>query len=79
MAYQVIEDIVYSVQSDKTERVLKDQLAKVGMQMDLNGAAPISDSPQVIGLRQRIERETKRVKNAFYPNPKAQTVNFAEC
>lgn len=74
MAYSVVEQIIYTVQSNASERILKDQLDRVGIQMDLNGSAPISDSPQVIGLRQRIERETKRVRQAFYHRPKAQTV-----
>jgi hypothetical protein len=79
MAYQVIEDMIYSVRSTKNERIVKDQLDKVGIQLDLNGAAPISDSPQVVGLKQRIDREAKRVKAAFYPKPKGQTVNLDEC
>lgn len=75
MAYQVIEGIIYAVRSNATERILKDQLASVGMQLDLNGVAAISDSPQVQGLKQRIERETKRVKLSFYPKPKAITID----
>lgn len=75
MAYSVIEQIIYTVQSNGTERILKDQLDKIGIQMDLNGVAPISESPQVIGLKQRVERETKRVRDAFYHRPKAQTVS----
>lgn len=75
MAYQVIEDVIYSVQSARNERILKDQLDKVGIQLDLSGVAPISDSPKVIGFRQRIERETERVRCAFYPEPKAQSVD----
>jgi hypothetical protein len=78
MAYSVIEDILYTVRSNDKERILKEQLDKIGVQLDLNGAAPISDSPQVTGLKQRIDRETARVKKAFYPQPKAQTVNYAD-
>ena len=46
--------------------------------MDLNGAIPAPDSPQVMGLKQRIERESKRVKQAFYPSPKSVVVNVTD-
>lgn len=75
LAYQVLEGIVYAVRSNATERILKDQLAGVGIQLDLNGVAAISDSPQVQGLKQRIERETKRVRQSFYPKPKAVVID----
>ena len=71
LAYSVLEQVIYAVRSNVNERILKDQLAQVGIQMDLNGAAPISDSPQITGLRQRIDRELRRVKESFYPNPKS--------
>lgn len=67
LAYSTIENMLYSARSNATERILKDQLIKVGIQMDLNGAAPVTDSPQITGLRQRIDRETRRVKQSFYP------------
>lgn len=75
LTYSAIEQMLYAVRSNSTERILKDELEKVGIQIDLNGVAPISDSPQVMGLKQRIERETKAVKKAFYPEPKAQIVS----
>jgi len=76
MAYQVIEDVLYSVQSSSTERILKDQMDKIGIQLELNGAAPIPDSPKVTGFRQKIEREIQQVRKAFYHKPKAQTVSL---
>ena len=76
MAQTVIEGILYSIRENKTERITKDQMTTIGMQLDLNGAAPISDSPQVIGLKQKIDREAARVKKAFYPQPKAQTIEI---
>lgn len=78
MAYQVIDDILYSTRSNGTERISKDQMDKIGIQLDLNGAAPVSDGPKVIGLKQRIDQETKRVKEAFYPKPKARSVNLTQ-
>ncbi len=74
MAYYVIEQILYTSRENKTERYLKDQLDKAGIQLDLNGVAPISDSPQVMGLKQRIERELNTVKKSFYSKPKSQVV-----
>ena len=76
MAYQVVEEIIYSVRENKTERITKDQLAKIGLQLDLTGAAPITDSPRIKGLAQRIASATDIVRKAFYPKPKAQTVDL---
>ena len=76
MAYMVIEQILYSSRSNKDERIFKDQLDKIGIQLEMNGAAPISDSPQIIGLKQRIERETQTVLKSFYPKPKSRTINL---
>jgi hypothetical protein len=79
MALQVVEDIIYSIRSNGTERITKDQILKLGIQLDLNGAVPISDGPKVTGLKQRIEREAKRVKESFYPKKKSQSVNLSQC
>jgi len=73
-AYSVLEQIIYCVRSNPNERILKEQLDRIGVQIDLNGVAPISDSPQVMGLKQRIERETEAVGQSFYPKLKAQVV-----
>jgi len=75
MAYMVIEQIIYSSRSNKDERMFKDQLEQVGIQLDLNGVAPISDSPQVMGLKQRIDRETRTVRSSFYPKVISKAVN----
>lgn len=73
LTYNVIENILYSARSNATERFLKDQVMKVGIQLDLTGAAPVTDSPQIMGLRQRIDREMQRVKRSFYPVFTAKT------
>jgi hypothetical protein len=78
MAYQTIEDMIYSVQSSGAERIIKEQLLNIGIQLDLNGVAPISESPRVVGFKQRIDQEVARVKKAFYPKPKTQIVNYAD-
>jgi hypothetical protein len=75
MAYMVIEQILNTAQSNATERLLKDQLQKVGIQLDLQGYAAISDSPRVTGLAQKIEKKYKVIKSSLYPQPKAKIVN----
>jgi hypothetical protein len=76
VAYMTLEQIIYAVRSNGTERVLKDQLQQIGINLDLNGAAPISDSPRIKGLNSRIEEELKRMRQSFFPKPKSQTVSL---
>jgi hypothetical protein len=77
MAQAVIEQVIYATRSNGTQRVLADGVEKVSAQMDLNGVAPISDGPQkIISLKDRISREAKKVKELFYPKPKAQSVSL---
>ncbi len=75
MAYQVIEDVLYSTRSNNKERILKEQMFDIGLNLDLKGVAPISDSPKIKGLTQRIETEAARIRKAFYPKTKSQVVN----
>lgn len=77
MAYNIIEQILYSTESDKKERILKGQLTEVGLQLDLKGQAAISEGPKTKGLQQRIEAEINRIKKAFYPSFKSTIVNDA--
>lgn len=76
LAYMAIEQMIYAVRSNGSERILKDELIKTGIVLDLNGAIPIDNSPQVKGLKQRIDSEAKRVKAAIIRQPKVQTVNY---
>lgn len=75
VAYAVLEQIIYSTRSNAKERVLKESVDTLALQLDLNGSAPISDGPKTTGLKQRIEREVKKVREAFYPKPKSVTVS----
>jgi len=80
VASMTIEQIIYTCRSNTNERVLKDELSKIGIQLDLNGVAAISDSPKIKGLNDRIEEELKRLRKSFSNKPKPQTVNLAgEC
>lgn len=75
LAYMTIEQIVYAVRHNSTEAILKDTLAQAGIQLEMQGAAPISDSPRITGLKQRIDREARSVRESFYPKPKALVID----
>lgn len=75
VAYMVLEQILYCVRSNGTERILKEQADRFALQLDLNGAAAFPDSPQITGLSKRIERELERIHNTFYRVVRSQTVN----
>jgi hypothetical protein len=76
MAAQVIEKIIYSTRSNSTERILKEAAAQIRAEMELNGVAPISDSPHTTGLKKQITQELTRLKESFFPRPKAQSVSL---
>jgi hypothetical protein len=71
MAANVIEGIMHSTRSNGTERQLKEGIDKLMVYMDLKGTIPISDAPNTTGLAQQIQQELERLKNTFYPKPKA--------
>jgi hypothetical protein len=75
MAAQVVENIMHSNRSNSDERKLKDGIDKLMVYMDLKGTVPISDAPSTTGLSKQIEREMVRLRQTFYPKPKAFTVN----
>lgn len=71
MAGQILEKAIFATRSNSTERILKDQLLTMGV-FDLTGTSPgVPDAPKVQGLRDRIEREIRRVKKSFIPNHRA--------
>jgi len=78
LANSVLEQVIYAVRINPEETVLKEQLQQVGIQLEMNGAAPISDGPRIQGLKQRIDREAKAVKQSFYPNPKSTVINACD-
>lgn len=77
VTYSVIESILNSTQLNSTERILKEQMDRIGVQLELQGAAPISDGPKIKGIVQRLETEYERLRKSFYPKPKAQVINYA--
>lgn len=77
MAYAVIEQVVYSMRGNGSERLLRSGITEAALLQDLTGSAPVSDGPPPItGLNKRIEREAKAVKHSFNRIAKAQTVNL---
>lgn len=77
MAAYVVEQIVYTVRSNGTERLLKAAVDSGMAYMDLNGSIPISDSPKIQGLQRRIEEKRKALREVFYSKKKSVVVNYA--
>lgn len=76
MAAQCIEQSIYNVRMNGTERPIRDQATQLMARMDLSGAAPISESPQTVGLKQMIDKELVRVKESFFPSPQPTSVSL---
>lgn len=76
MAAQVIEQIIFTPRSNGRERILKEGL-DIAAQLDLNGVAPINDSPYKPGIKGEIAKEYKRVFRSFFPWVPSKTVNHA--
>jgi len=76
MAAQIVEASLYNTRSNSTERQLKDQSTQIMAQLDLNGVAAISESPQTVGLKKQIDQELARLKKSFFPDPKARSYSL---
>jgi hypothetical protein len=77
MAFVVLEQILYSIRSNRSERLLKSGITEAALIQDLNGSAPISDGPPpVTGLNKRIEREMERVSESFYPEYESEIIEL---
>jgi hypothetical protein len=79
MAYYVGKQILYSVRSNGSERILKEQLSALGLQYDMEGRVPISDTHKTLGLAEKITEEVKRLRQSFNPSHKSQIVSYADC
>lgn len=69
-----LETLIWTQRSNGTERGLKTAVDKVSASLDLNGVAPISDSPHTTGLKNMITQELNRLKKSFCPDPKPQSM-----
>jgi hypothetical protein len=76
MAYHICKQLIFCVRSNANERILKDAYDKMGIQYELEGKVPISDVPKSTGLQDRINKELQRLKESFFPKPKAQSVSL---
>ncbi|UXO94050.1 adaptor protein [Pseudanabaena phage Pan5] len=76
LAFSMIQQILYSTRSNVTERITKTEMGSIGLQVELNGYAPVSDFKQVEGISQRLKKEIERLNKQFFPKPKAQTINL---
>jgi hypothetical protein len=77
MAAQVVEKIIYSTRSNGTERILKESLEVTAL-LDLNGVAPIPDSPYTTGLKKQLAEEFKSMRESFFPPKKSIIANYAK-
>lgn len=75
MAYKIGEEVLYSTRRNMVERDGKGSIDKVGLQMDMMGAAPISESPQIKGLSSQINQEIAKIRKEFFNKPRVQAVN----
>lgn len=73
MAADVIEMIQNNTRTNKDQRITADLTKQ--LYTDLNMASATDESPFVPGLKDRIQKEVCRVKQEFYPKPKAQSVS----
>jgi hypothetical protein len=76
MAGNIMKQIMYAVRSNGTERILKDATERFGLMYEIEGTAPIPDIPKTSGLQGRINQEVKRLRETFFPKPKAQSVSL---
>ncbi|MBK7885476.1 MAG: hypothetical protein IPJ81_18050 [Chitinophagaceae bacterium] len=76
MAAQVVEQIIFNTRSNSSERALKENVDKAIGYMELNGVMPISDSPHTTGLKKQIVQELARMKESFFPKPKATSIRL---
>jgi hypothetical protein len=74
MAMNCLEQFLYCTTSNQSERVLKDQLADIAF--DLNGTIPVQGMSKKQSLKDIYNQVLDGVRKAFYPNPKAQTINL---
>lgn len=72
MAAKTIETIQNSMRSNGPERITKELTDK--LYTDLNLAMPTDNTPYVAGIRNRIQREVKRLNKTFYPCGGAITI-----
>jgi hypothetical protein len=77
VAVTVIEEILFTVRTNSTERINKEQIG-ASLQLQLDGALPISDGPQIKSLRNRLEAEIITLRQTFFPKQGNVNVNVRD-
>lgn len=65
MAATAIELSLYTQRKNTEQRTATDNADRFALQLDLTGTLPVSDSPQIFGLRSKINKEIERVRRSF--------------
>lgn len=72
MAVDIIEQIIFSSRSNKTERITRE--VAQALYTDLNQDMPVDDAPYSAGLKNRLKREIQRLNKNFLPKDTITTV-----
>lgn len=62
----ILEQILFTQRINPDQRQALDNQERFSIQLDLTGTLPISDSPQILGMRSKIEGQVKRLKHIFH-------------
>jgi hypothetical protein len=65
MAATFIELSLFTQRKNTEQRTTTDNADRFALQLDLTGTLPVSDSPQIYGLRSKINKEVERVRGSF--------------
>lgn len=76
MSYHVAKQMLFCVRSNKNERILKEAFQQMGLAYEMEGKVPYTDVPKSTGLQDKINKELQRMKETFFPKPKAQSVSL---
>lgn len=76
VATMVLEQVIYSKRKNAGTRDLKETLPAQILLQDVTGISQISNVPAVQGMRQLLEIEYQRVRDAFYNKQGPQSVSL---
>ncbi len=68
MSTGIIESVMYTTRSNSSERILKENIDRMMVYMDLKGTVPISDAPvSGTNIAAEIKKETARIYKTLFP------------
>lgn len=76
LSVQVMESLIYSKRLNGDASQLKDTLPAALLMQDVTGISQISNVPKIQGLRETIELEAARIRNAVYGKPEPISVSI---